>query len=154
LMRLAGFRVQERYNRPLLARTPQDFWNRWNTYVGGWAKRYLFLPAARSMKVFGDNLRANGALAMLITFAAIGFFHDTYMFALTGSFGAFKVTIFFVLNGVLVVTQVLTGPKVAPPIDASKSISWTNPMALKRYGWTFAFLFIIGFVATNFSDSS
>ncbi|MBK9000777.1 MAG: hypothetical protein IPM35_34075 [Myxococcales bacterium] len=76
LMRLAGYVVPERYNFPFLARDPLDFWRRWNTYVGRWAQRYLFLPAMR--RVRAGSLR--GAIALGSTFLAVGGLHDAYTY--------------------------------------------------------------------------
>ena len=77
LMRMLGLRIPERYNYPLLATSPQDFWRRWNIWIGRWAQRYLFHPLALACT---RRLRGSTGklLAALLTFAAVGAFHDVF----------------------------------------------------------------------------
>lgn len=77
-MALLGFRVPERYVYPLLATSPLDFWRRWNTWIGSWARRYLFMPLSTQLRRSLPALPAfvaQGAAA-LATFALIGALHD------------------------------------------------------------------------------
>jgi hypothetical protein len=74
LMRVSGYNVGERYRYPFLARSPSDFWRRWNVYVGSWARHYLFLPAARSIPGAVDR-RARVFGAVVGTFVAVGALH-------------------------------------------------------------------------------
>src|ERR1700730_9647811 len=46
LIRLLRYQIPERYNYPFLAKSPQEFWRRWNIWLASWAKRYLFFPTA------------------------------------------------------------------------------------------------------------
>lgn len=75
LMRVIGWELPERYDYPLLARTPADFWRRWNTYVRSWLEAYVFLPVAR-----GIARRSRSpwlpAIAVLVTLASSGLLHD------------------------------------------------------------------------------
>ena len=47
LTRIVGHQVPERYNYPFLFRSPEDFWRRWNAYLGTWVKRYVSFDRAR-----------------------------------------------------------------------------------------------------------
>ena len=77
MMRLIGYDVPERYQMPILARNPQTFWARWNTWVALWARRYLYFPLARSLtRVDGWSLKANGQIGILATFIVMGVLHD------------------------------------------------------------------------------
>ena len=75
-MGLLGHQVPERYERPFLAPTPADFWRRWNTYLGSWARRYLFFPTVLRLR---KRLRVGSTTAMatavLATFGAMGLLH-------------------------------------------------------------------------------
>jgi hypothetical protein len=78
LMTLAGYTVPECYRLPFLARSPQEFWQRWNVWVGSWARRYVFIPSS-----FGLRRRYRWlpvpvatAIGVLVTFLAIGLLHD------------------------------------------------------------------------------
>jgi hypothetical protein len=81
-MGLIGYRVPERYQFPLLADSPLDFWRRWNTYVGSWLNKYAFIPLARRLQ------RSAGpwakAVALMVTFLVSGLLHDGYTY--TSSF--------------------------------------------------------------------
>lgn len=78
MLRMAGFRVMERYARPYLAASPSDFWGRWNRWLGRWAKCYVYLPlasrAARRLRGRTRRLAIGGAA--IATFGLIGVLHD------------------------------------------------------------------------------
>ena len=76
LCALGGIEADPVFRRPVLARTPAEFWGRrWNLVVHGFARRYLFLPVAR---------RRGPALAVLATFAASGLMHEYLVLASVG----------------------------------------------------------------------
>jgi hypothetical protein len=78
LMRLLGHELPERYHYPFLARSPEEFWRRWNTWLGAWAKRYVYFPVA--LQLGRGALRRHKPLAKLAAvataFVLIGFLHD------------------------------------------------------------------------------
>jgi hypothetical protein len=84
-MLMLGYEIPERYNHPWRATSPADFWRRWNTYLGGWARRYLFFPLASSMQRRLRGRPAGNTLAKVVavlgTFALIGVMHDFGVFA-------------------------------------------------------------------------
>jgi hypothetical protein len=82
-MRCIGYRVPERYRYPILATSPQDFWQRWNTWVGRWGYRYVFLPVGRSLARSWRG-RSGAIAAMIATFVVIGVLHDLGIYALRG----------------------------------------------------------------------
>jgi hypothetical protein len=107
LLRMCGYVAAERYQAPLLARSPLDFWNRWNTYVGQWGKRYLYLPLALRLarRARRRNQGASGwapAVALIAAFTAMGALHDLYTWAADRNLTA-EMTAFFSVNGVLLV---------------------------------------------------
>jgi hypothetical protein len=77
-MRQLGHRLPERFLHPLAARSPADFWRRWNVYVGAWARLYVFAPLAARLRRGAQGLRTTYAVAVLVTFAMIGAFHDVF----------------------------------------------------------------------------
>jgi len=79
-MRLLGHRLPERYVYPFMATSPADFWNRWNTWIGRWAYRYIYIPLGRRMM---RALRGSLAVtwALLLSFLGVGFLHDFGVFA-------------------------------------------------------------------------
>ena len=80
LMRCLGHPVADSFNYPFLARSPTDFWRRWNAYMLNWLKRYVFLPLARN-----PNLRRRGSLGLGIAlggaFIGSGLVHELHAYA-------------------------------------------------------------------------
>jgi len=88
LTRLLGYEVGECFLAPYLARSPLDFWRRWNVYVGDWARRYIFTPlslklmrARRRSSKLRTAPRVVTAIAVVVTFAFVGLLHDALNFA-------------------------------------------------------------------------
>jgi hypothetical protein len=103
LLRRAGWSLPERYEYPLFAASPMDFWRRWNTYVRVWLEAYVFLPIARRAaralpRRFGWVGQVGAVMATLI---ASGLLHDLYVFAGHQAWGGLKMTRLFVAACVL-----------------------------------------------------
>ena len=126
-MRQLGYLLPERFSYPLLSRSPADFWRRWNTYVGGWARIYVFLPLVsampRRLKQGRSAVRAAYAIAVLLTFAIVGALHDAFRIAVERRWTVLA-TLWFVAMGCCVVAWEAIG-KNGPRNDR------------KRYGRTF-----------------
>jgi len=111
MMRLAGFATPERYVLPFLALNPQDFWRRFNTWVGAWVRRHLYMPFALWFgRTFRDMpLALTKACALLLAFATVGVLHDLPEWITAGEFAgnnprsAFSYTfLFLILGGIFV----------------------------------------------------
>jgi hypothetical protein len=79
-MRLNGYIVPERYVAVLAASDAADFWRRWNTYVGAWLRRYIFLPTALVLARRRRAKNIDKAFALLLAFACIGLLHDVFAY--------------------------------------------------------------------------
>jgi hypothetical protein len=109
---LLGYRIPERYRYPLFARTPAEFWRRWNTYVGGWARTYVYTPLVFAWMrwrkkrsghpVSTSNERPFIALAIVVTFSVIGALHDLCFNSAELRLD-FKATLWFTVIGCVVV---------------------------------------------------
>lgn len=87
--RLTGHEVIPLLEYSSLARTPADFWRRYNRRVGTWLYRFVFVPAGG---------RAHKARAVLITFFVNGLIHE-YVFGIgQGRIDGYQLT-FFMLQG-------------------------------------------------------
>jgi hypothetical protein len=108
-MRLLGYRVPERYRLPLLAVSPRDFWERWNTWIGRWLHLYVYRPVGRrAMRRVPPA--AAGAVAALAAFTACGALHDFGAWGMRASAGHAEMTpkfseLFFLIGVIYVVWQ-------------------------------------------------
>jgi MBOAT, membrane-bound O-acyltransferase family len=120
LMRQTGWIIPERYRFPLAAKSPMDFWRRWNTYVRMWLEAYVFLPTARHLVRRSSGMGPAGAA--MITLIISGLLHDAYVFAGRQTFGGLKGTQIFVgacaLLGVWRLARMLSG-SIGRHLDAS-----------------------------------
>lgn len=129
MLKLVGYDIPERYHYPFSAKSPQDFWSRWNTYVGAWAKEYLFLPATRAARHRGVPRRFAVAIAAIATFAAVGVLHEPI--ALWGSgIAPLGFTSWFLLNGVLLVMWRGATPASPARSSGQRTIASTAAMAI------------------------
>jgi D-alanyl-lipoteichoic acid acyltransferase DltB (MBOAT superfamily) len=117
VLRLLGYRVPERYHYPFLAKSPQEFWQRWNTYVGDWAKTYLFLPMALGFRKNGVRPAQSAVTSALLTFLLVGLMHQITV-VWEPSMKPWGFTLWFALNGVLVVVW-----RATPPLAVSRRVS-------------------------------
>src|SRR5258708_28110619 len=44
LAKLLGIRLPENFNWPYLARSLQDFWQRWHISLSSWIRDYVYIP--------------------------------------------------------------------------------------------------------------
>jgi hypothetical protein len=108
LLRQLGHEIPERYHYPFLAKSPGDFWRRWNIYLGSWIKRYVFFPMSLRLGRGGASpLVAQGA-ALFVAFAAVGLLHDAYIYAKHFELVA-RGLVAFVLAGAVVALAEVTG---------------------------------------------
>ncbi|MDD9965026.1 MAG: hypothetical protein OXR73_02275 [Myxococcales bacterium] len=148
LMRLLGYDLQERFKYPLLSRDPADFWRRWNTYIGQWARRYLFSPLAlmsarsehRALQTVGTGC------SVVAVFVAMGLYHDALTWFSARAF-SFQGLALFGANGLLVVAWVGIARVVMRPSseDGSRhgSAFRTGEFA-RRTTFAIIFLWLIG----------
>ncbi|HET7618848.1 MAG TPA: MBOAT family O-acyltransferase [Vicinamibacterales bacterium] len=68
--RWLGFELTENFEHPYLARSPTDFWRRWNISLSTWFRDYVYIPLGGS--------RAGGwiwARNIMVTFVLSGLWH-------------------------------------------------------------------------------
>jgi hypothetical protein len=82
LFRQLGYDAPERYLKPFAARSPREFWTRWNTYLGTWVRIYVFAPLVRAMRARPTPSAATSwrvrLIAVLVSFTFVGALHDLY----------------------------------------------------------------------------
>jgi len=106
VLRMMGYRIPERYRFPLLATSPFDWWRRWNTYVGGWFKTYVFTPCALYLgRRLPRSRNLAKALAVLLTFGVSGVLHELAQFSM-GSRVSGVIAELFICHGALLLAWV------------------------------------------------
>ena len=68
--RWLGFELTENFDHPYLARSPADFWRRWNMSLSTWFRDYVYIPLGGSRA--GE---ATWARNVLVTFLLSGLWH-------------------------------------------------------------------------------
>jgi MBOAT, membrane-bound O-acyltransferase family len=98
--RLLGGRALEPMINPIAARTPADFWRRWNRPAQQFLSEYIFMPAG--------GLR-RPARATLVTFGMSGLVHEYVLGIAAGRVQGCQI-LFFALQGCAVVATARTRP--------------------------------------------
>ncbi len=75
--RLIGFHLPDNFNAPYLKTNLARFWQSWHITLSSWARDYVFLPLARTLRMRVEWLPANGAalICHLATMLVIGLWH-------------------------------------------------------------------------------
>ena len=76
---LAGLKVHENFNRPYLARSVTEFWNRHHITLSEWIRDYIYSPLFKSFisGPFKKHVKAGQYLALFLTFTIAGIWHGT-----------------------------------------------------------------------------
>ena len=124
--RWLGFELTENFDHPYLARTPADFWRRWNISLSTWFRDYVYIALGGS--------RASGgrwARNVLVTFVLSGLWHGaSWNYVLWGFY-----------HGVLLVLtrahQILRAPRSSLRASRSSLLAFQTAgmFALTLVGW-------------------
>jgi alginate O-acetyltransferase complex protein AlgI len=113
LARWLGFELMDNFKHPYLAKSPQEFWNRWHISLSSWLRDYLYIP-------LGGNRGSSWFTArnLMITMLIGGLWHGaSWTFVAWGS-----------LHGAWLVLHRLTGGR---PSNAGGGVMMDG---LKRLG--------------------
>lgn len=94
--RTMGFDLMINFNRPMIAKSMRDFWNRWHISLTTWFRDYLLysLPYIKGTKVLYWRLYLN----LVITFLLMGLWHGA----------AWTFVLFGLYHGLLLVLETVT----------------------------------------------
>jgi D-alanyl-lipoteichoic acid acyltransferase DltB (MBOAT superfamily) len=94
--RILGYDLMINFNRPMVAKSLRDFWNRWHISLTTWFRDYLLysMPYVRNRKVVYSLLYRN----LIITYLLMGFWHGAN----------WTFVIFGLLHGTLLVAETVT----------------------------------------------
>jgi len=114
LYRAAGVMVPRQHVLPIVSRSVQEFWGkRWNRAVGGWLRTHCFLPFAR---------RGQVRTGFVAAFCGSAVFHAYFTLVAVGWAMAVTMTVFFLIQGVLVLCELRMGVARWQPVLAH---AWT-----------------------------
>ena len=94
--RIMGYDLMINFNRPLIARSLRDFWNRWHISLTTWFRDYLLysLPYIKGKQIIMVKIYRN----LIITYIIMGLWHGA----------AWTFVIFGIFHGVLLVLETVT----------------------------------------------
>jgi hypothetical protein len=96
------------------AHSPGEFWRRWNTYVGGWAQAYVFVPLASALRRSSERpgtTRMAYAVAVVVTFAVIGLLHDVFVVTDDRRWSGRATTWFFLMGCLVAIWELVVRRK-------------------------------------------
>ena len=106
LERLAGYNTRPIVDRGFLARTPAEFWRRYNNRVQPWLYRNVFVPAG------GRHAPVRGVWATFFVSAA---FHELAFAIATSQFTGYQFTFFLVQAPAVMLSPALDRLSLAAP---------------------------------------
>jgi D-alanyl-lipoteichoic acid acyltransferase DltB (MBOAT superfamily) len=94
--RALGYDLRINFNRPMIARSLRDFWNRWHMSLTTWFRDYLLysLPYIKDKKIIFAMIYRN----LIITYLLMGLWHGA----------AWTFVIFGLFHGTLLVLETIT----------------------------------------------
>ncbi len=126
---LFGFETSENFNRPYLALTPTDFWNRWHITLSTWLRDYIFFPIRRALMRSRVPLPAWLVLAVppIATMFVSGLWHGAgWTFVVWGLY-----------YGILISAYQLLGMRGEwrPKTAIGTGLAWLIMFSLIVFGW-------------------
>jgi len=126
---LLGLNTAENFNRPYLALTPSEFWNRWHISLSTWLRDYIFFPLRRALLKRKETLPdfLIQSLPPLATMFVSGVWHGV----------GWKFIVWGLYYGVLIVLYQAIGIRGDwKPVGKIKLfLAWLVMFSLIVFGW-------------------
>jgi alginate O-acetyltransferase complex protein AlgI len=127
--RIMGYELMINFNRPLIATSLRDFWNRWHISLTTWFRDYLLysLPYIRDKKIIQSKIYRN----LVITFLLMGLWHGA----------AWTFIIFGLFHGFMLVVESLA----EKPVGRLHELTGINhhPGIIKALGIAYMFIMVV-----------
>lgn len=124
---LLGLETTENFNKPYLAFTPNEFWNRWHISFSSWLRDYIFFPIRRTLMRYKVNETLAISIPPLVTMVISGLWHGIgWTFIVWGLY-----------YGVLTVTYQLLGfrGEWKPEGRVKRFFAWLAMFLIIVFGW-------------------
>lgn len=120
LGRMMGFTFPANFNRPYLARSITEFWQRWHMTLSDWMRLYLYIPLGGNRVSLARNM-----LNLWIVFLISGFWHGAnWTFVFWGAYYGFFLSAEKALGGRI-------------PVPRSALLRQTASFLVVVIGWVF-----------------
>lgn len=140
--RLMGYELMINFNRPLIARSLRDFWNRWHISLTTWFRDYLLysLPYIKEKKVITRKVYRN----LVITFLLMGLWHGA----------AWTFVLFGLFHGLMLVLESITERPIHQFYERTHLSRFPKLIGAAGVLYTFSFLTLslFFFRANSLSD--
>jgi len=128
--RWLGFELTENFDHPYLARSPSDFWRRWNISLSTWFRDYVYLPLGGS-RVGGSKWARN----VLVTFLLSGLWHGaSWNYVLWGFYHGLLL-VATRARSILYRTDEGAGSAPAPLVPVVRIAQIAGMFVLTSFGW-------------------
>lgn len=142
--RLMGYELMINFNRPLIARSLREFWNRWHISLTTWFRDYVLysLPYISQKKIITWKVHRN----LVITFLLMGFWHGA----------AWTFILFGLFHGLMLVLEAVAERPVALMYERTRFSRFPKIKNALGIFYTFFMLCFSLFLfrAGNLSDSA
>ena len=127
---LLGLETSKNFERPYLALTPTQFWDRWHITFSNWLRDYIFFPGYRSLSRKYRQTKKYLPLVIppLITMLISGLWHGAgYTYLAWGAFHGLLIIIYQALG---------LGGRWQPKTQASRFFAWLVMFSLTVFSWS------------------
>ncbi|MCD6355696.1 MAG: MBOAT family protein [Anaerolineaceae bacterium] len=144
---LLGIESAANFNRPFLAKSPRDFWNRWHITFSNWIQSYIFNPIRRfCLKRFGNSSLISELVPPLLTMTLSGIWHGNGL----------TYIIWGIYHGILIFFYRIFGFGYVPNSNNKNRLflRWLITFGLIQLGWVFFRAPNMGWVYSLVTSSS
>ncbi len=127
MSRLFGLELMPNFSTPFIARTPSEFWSRWNITLSRWFGDYVYIPLGGSHGSLWTTVRN-----LLVTMALSGLWHGAgWTFLVWGAIHGLYLAAFHVLRHAV--------PRVAGALASGglQWLGWLVTFAVTTIAWVY-----------------
>jgi alginate O-acetyltransferase complex protein AlgI len=128
IARCLGIKLRENFRTPYLARSPAEFWNRWNITLSHWIRDYIYIPLGGSRCSRNRNV-----FNLIFTMGVCGLWHGAaYGFIIWGLYHGCLILCGRLLSNLISMYRKETEESLPRKIGA-----WLLTFLTVQFGWVF-----------------